>query len=531
MNTKLLTGVFVLMFLVGIASAAVTFDPVSFSRNIDQGDTTETFTFTLNNSDATAYTSLNWEFAGSPTGTWDLPDLTTINASDSESITAILSIPSDFDGTIIGNINLSNGTEQLALLPVTINVESPEEPNEITECSTTGNTGDLDIEIRDISVTGFGDEDELFFFDQVEVEVRVENNGDDDIDDISVEWGLWDENSDDWVIEPDELDEISLSDGDDETLTFTFTLDDDMDIDLEDLEEGNYAIYVFGTGDVDNSNNDETCDSHRESVKIILERDFVVLSNLEFSENVECNSNVNIMGDVWNIGTRNQEDVSVLIQNSQLGLNEVVSVGDVDSMESAELNFDFDLNDAEAGTYTLRLSVLDKDDDVFQNENDDESVYTASLVVSGNCGVSDDVSVSAVLEDGGQAGKPLTVKATITNEGDNPGVFTLNIANYASWAELSEVSQNTLTLDAGSSGEVLITLDVKSDASGEEVFNVEVLSNDKLVANQPVSVTIKEKTKVFNLINADNWQIWAIAALNVLLIVIIIIVAIRIARK
>jgi hypothetical protein len=420
--------------------------------------------------------------------------------------------------------------------------------------------GDLDLQI-DISNKGSGEDDEWFSLDTIEVEVTLSNDFDEDdgvdLDNTRFELGLYrdGENFADnliWVSQNDEVsDDMDIDAEEDGTHTFVFRVDPELD-------DGEYILVIKAYNDEDgnqDNNHESFCidrsddlnEDYYISISIEQENDddkmvIVDVDSLNLPIQVSCeDDSVTITTEVWNIGDKTFEDyVLVNLYNNELGIDlyQVIEDSKFRPGDSAEVTFQFDLPENVAEKqYTLHFfTYYDYDEDDGEKEDTDaygetSDSFDAYLKIGGNCGVSDDVSVSAVLEDGGQAGKPLTVKATVTNEGDNPGVFTLNIANYASWAELSEVSQNTLTLDAGSSGEVLITLDVKSDASGEEVFNVEVLSNDKLVANQPVSVTIKEKTKIFNLINADNWQIWAIAALNVLLIVIIIIVAIRIARK
>ena len=119
-------------------------------------------------------------------------------------------------------------------------------PPEVTTCTTTGNPGDLDVRKINFQNNGmqyntFGKDDEWFPLEEVEVEIEVENNGNDDVDDVSIEWGLWNTKTGDWVIDIDEEDELNIKDGDKETLTVTFTLDNDLDVDLEDLDEHNFA--------------------------------------------------------------------------------------------------------------------------------------------------------------------------------------------------------------------------------------------------------------------------------------------------
>ena len=46
-------------------------------------------------------------------------------------------------------------------------------------------------------------------------------------------------------------------------------------------------------------------------------------------------------------------------------------------------------------------------------------------------------SVTAVLESGGEAGKVLVVRATITNTGKKTAYYSLNVAGYTGWASFS----------------------------------------------------------------------------------------------
>ena len=141
-------------------------------------------------------------------------------------------------------------------------------------------------------------------------------------------------------------------------------------------------------------------------------------------------------------------------------------------------------------------------------------------------------SVTAVLESGGQAGKPMVVKATITNTGNKAASYSLNVAGYTGWASSATLDKTSLTLNAGESAEVLLNFDVKKDALGSNLFNLEVLSENEMIANQPVQVEITKRALITgNFLSGDNKYIWGIGLLNLILIVLIIVIAVRIARR
>jgi len=403
------------------------------------------------------------------------------------------------------------------------------EPEDITECSLLGEKGsELKIKIKDISIIGFGDDEEWLPLDKIEVEVKVENDGDDDIDDIAIEWGLYDLESGDWYVDDEESD-FNLKDGDDKVLTFSFNLDDNID----ELENGNYVLYVWANAEVDNDTKTEVCISDSEVIEIIIENDFVILYDIESPETVSCGADFQITADVWNIGDSDQDDVSVKVYNSELGINELVTIGDIDEFDSEFLDVFVEIpKDAEEKSYLIRFTVYDEDNDVYENDFDeDESVFTIPLKVEGNCKIDVTAVVSASLESGGKAGEELIIKSIITNSGDKSATYTVNVAGYASWASLDNIDQSTFTLDDGESKEIFITFNVDKDASGDKTFNIEVLSENQLIATQPVSVSIEKSAfSLTDNITENSW-LWGIGLLNLILIIAIIVVAVKLARK
>ena len=367
--------------------------------------------------------------------------------------------------------------------------------------------------------------------------MEVENEGDDDIDDISVEWGIWDTEQNQWVIDLDEEDEINLKDGDEETLTITFNIDDDMDVDLDELGDGDhYRFYVVATGTVDNSTSPETCASDFETASIVIESDFVILDNFNVPETVQCGETVTITADAWNIGDNDQDEVSVFVTNNELGVREDIAVGDIDAFDRQQVSLTFSVpSDAEEKTHRLSFEVFDEDNDLYENDfDDDPAEFSVPLQVSGGCGAAageGEVSVVANIVSGGREGQELVVRATVTNTGDSQQTYSLNAAGFEDWASSFSLDTNSLTLGAGESGNVLVTLDVNDGAAGSRTFFLELVSEGQL-ARQPVTVSISGRgAGITGLITEGNWYLWGIGLLNIILVVVIIVVAVRIARK
>ena len=423
-------------------------------------------------------------------------------------------------------------------------------PPEVTTCTTTGNPGDLDVRKINFQNNGmqyntFGKDDEWFPLEEVEVEIEVENNGNDDVDDVSIEWGLWNTKTGDWVIDIDEEDELNIKDGDKETLTVTFTLDNDLDVDLEDLDDGShYRLYVVATGTVDNQTSPDTCVSDFETASIIIESDFVVLNNVEIPEVVQCGETVQVSADAWNIGDSDQDEVSVEVfgRESVLGLTETLELGDMNAFDRQPLSFTFNVprnlnvQDTAGKFYALNFQVKDEDGDVYQNDfDDDDSEFVVPFKVEGNCGIGGTgaVTVSASLVSGGAAGEDMVIKATLTNNDVETKTYKVGAAGFTEWADSVSVDQSTVVLTAGQSRDVVFTMKVDEDASGNYTFFIEATSGSEVV-RQPVSVNIEPKSRagaLGNLFAGQNWTLWAIVLLNIILVVVIIIVAVRVARK
>ena len=409
------------------------------------------------------------------------------------------------------------------------------------------NSNDLKIEIEDIRVkSGLGSDGDWFPFDNVEIELSITNkNKNDDVNNIVLTWGLWDQNSGKWFIEPTEEDEFDLNNKDDTSKVISFTLNEkDLDASLEELSKADLVFYARATGDVDNDTEYTTCNSVKSSsndIELHIDRDFVLPTELKVLNEASCGSDIEISGKLWNIGTRNQKDVSLLVSNSELKINKLVYVGDIDSFSSKKFSVLVNIpEDAKSKSYTLTLTAYDKYNETFTSKYEDvEATSSLTLNVAGNCVYSSTpkVSVSAKLQSEAIAGKDLTVKFIVSNLNQNTSTFVIDASDYENWASLTEIDKPSLTLNSGESEEVLVTLSIKEDVSGKQNFNFLVKQGDKTLS-QPVVVEvspIKESSNflsnLFSKTKEGNSYIWVIAAVNLVLIVLIIIVAVRLSKK
>lgn len=404
---------------------------------------------------------------------------------------------------------------------------------------------DLEISIEDLKVKeGFGDDEDYWYaFDVIEAEIEVVNDGNYDMEDIEVSWALY--TADGNKITDDEESDFNLDSDDDKILTLTFALDDDVD-EFEDVDE--LTLYVKAQGKIDDndagSNDGETtCVEDSQDVDLTSDDDFVVLDDIEVNgmllkdlildQSFACGTELQIVADVWNVGDSDQDDVTVLILNNELGISETVVIGDIDAFDNEKLEKTITIPaDAEAKAYTFDLIIFDEDTDIFEtDEENTKAIFRMIVDVEGNCKVIDSALITATLTSEAQSGEQLTVKTTITNTEDKAVTYTLNINGHETWATLEDVIE-TLTLVAGESREITLTFDVNKGISGNKVFNIEAVADSESLTTQPVSVSIAPQKGLFGGIKLpeNNLYLWGIGALNALLILAIVIVAIRLSK-
>jgi hypothetical protein len=212
----------------------------------------------------------------------------------------------------------------------------------------------------------------------------------------------------------------------------------------------------------------------------------------------------------------------------------------IDALDEEKLLLNLDIPaELEEKYYYLKFVFYDDEDmannDVYENREEDEAKYPLPINVEGNCQKISKVSIVAALESGGKAGEELEVKATITNIGEADTNYALSVEDYSEWADSAELEKESIELDSGESEEIIITLNVKEDVSGEKTFNIQTIAGTE-ITKQPVSVTIEEKTSFWpsitgKVITEDNRSLWIIAAVNIILILAIILVIIKLSKR
>ncbi|MFH1358736.1 MAG: putative S-layer protein, partial [archaeon] len=379
-------------------------------------------------------------------------------------------------------------------------------------------------------------------YDEIEVELEIKNKGNWDIDNIEVEWILY--TTDGKEIMDNTLNDFNLKDGKDEIVTFTFKLDENID----DFEGENAVLYIRAKGTIDDNDagvydGEDTCDSEKTNVDVYADDDFVILTDfkingvelneISFDEyGFNCGQEITITAEAWNIGSDDQEEVSMRIYNNVLGINEMIELGDIDAYENKEFSFNLDIpKESEEKWYSLEFRIFDEDNDMFENSQDDEAIFNIFFEVEGSCGLLEP-TMSAELLTEAKENQEMTIKVTIKNVGSKDAAYRLNAAGFGDWAELIEISERDISVDAGKSKDVLFKFKTKKDSAGERFFDIEVYSDNKMIAKQPVVVSIEEvKNNNVKEFIQNNWKLLLIGLVNLILIIAIIIVAIRTYRR
>jgi len=491
--------------------------------------------------------------------------VSTVNESVTLSITNIGTLPSAIDFASISPVTLINNTPKDVVIhyqvqsgfnfelgePYTTNLIVTDSNSSTysksisfanTYCEDVKNIDRLEVSNLEINtVDGFGDDDNYWYLrDTVEISFDVENRGV-DIDSMDVDWAIYNTNNKKIMDGSEAIKDLDRND--DTTITFQVKLDENID----DFDREDAIVYVKAFGkinDRDSSyNNKETCDSDSQSVDVITSDDFVIADNFmindkeledgDLSDGLTCGSEVSASAQLYNIGDSDQSDVYVEVYSKELGLYKKIDIGDIDSYDSANIDFTFKLPEEmdTAKTYKIQYEVFDDNNDVFENKEDDKAVFYNYFKAVGDC-ITVAPTVGAELVGDAFSGSEMIVKATIRNNEPNPVVYTLSADKFDSWADGVSISPQVISLEIGEEKTVEFKFNVLKDAVGDKEFSIEATDNGKVVLSQNAAVTIEKKGFSFNALkDKENLKLAGIIALNLIFVILIIIVARKILRR
>jgi hypothetical protein len=193
-----------------------------------------------------------------------------------------------------------------------------------------------------------GDEiEDINVGDDLSIEITAENTGDEDENDNDMRDVEITALVDDSDFDVDEEEEIDVDAGDSETVTFDgLSVSDDVEDDTFELE-----VTVDGTDD------NGARHGEKASIDLTVERnshDIAVRTASLTSGTISCeNPSTSVSAYLVNIGTKDEENVAVRVENAALGVNTYVSGISLDESDSMSKTLSISPKTDKPGTYTL----------------------------------------------------------------------------------------------------------------------------------------------------------------------------------
>ena len=229
------------------------------------------------------------------------------------------------------------------------------------------------LSITKVSISNSGKDDtEWKPLDEITVEVKVENNGDNDVKEVYAVLGLFDDKGKniigDMVFNSSDDEKVSIgtiANGKTKTATFEFTVPADFNFDAG----SNYKFAVKAYSDkvgeskecIDTT--DELSNNFYESISLNQQDDeekFIAFSETTLSSDVAtCSDIVTLSTKAYNVGDSDQDHLIVYLDNKALGVHKQVEFKNgLDMSDSVTATFEFTFPAGlKDGFYNLELTA------------------------------------------------------------------------------------------------------------------------------------------------------------------------------
>ncbi len=444
-----------------------------------QGGSAETNTFTITNAGSTTLSSFSISFTSSDGDTGVIKDndddetavtFTGASSSLSPGSSTTVTVHADPDdsmdlGTYSGTINItatgSSSTTGSLSLSTTISPDICEEGKQ-------GSDFNIDIRNPDSS-------DDFVPGDTVPMEIKVENNANDDLD-VELEITLYNLDSGN----KEAVERVSGSVNEDESETFT--VDFEIPQDLDDKDDYRFYVQVHEDG-----NEDDSCDY--ESVNIDLSRkdEDAIISEASLSPAVglTCGDDYRVSLYIDSTGGDGINDLYVEVQDGDLGVQESsenFDLGDFNDDDNQEkLSFDLTIpTDITEGDYSLEAILYDTNGKTLDSE-----LITVTVDSCTAQDIAGDIRLD-ISEDYTVDGDQLTLGMVITNTGEKTSTLTVT-ASDVDWATFSG-SEYLESLQAGDEEHAYLYLTLDASTTGKH--DLEVTVTDDLGNSVTKTVTV-----------------------------------------
>ena len=451
---------------------------------------------------------------------------TGVAPGDSETITMNVAVEDgmDFGENYEGTITVTAGTV-IVEVELDVNLEA-----EICDEGLQGNKLSISIDEPDNS-------DDFKPGETVNVEFDVENDDNDDID-VEIQIILWDSTDGDEVDTYD-VDDLNIDDNEDESFDVDYELPTDLD------EDHTYYLYIKANEDGDE---EDECTYERVRINIELDDDDVVITSTDVSPStLDCGDDFVLTVEVESIGTDEQEDVYISLDESELDLSASTDYFDLgdhnDNDNDHQATFSLDLpSDLDAGDYYIDVKVYDRSGDLYDSElveiivgtcgstddttdNDDDTTEDEDLVE----GVEIDLLVDNDFDVEGA--DKLTIPVIIQNQGDEDTTITLSVDDI-SWADV-EGTEYLSNIQSGQSLHAYVYLDLETDVTGIHDLVIEVEDGNGVTTSEIVELDFGEGNEITgNATGVGDWntEVWY-WIVGIVLLVIILIILIRVLTR
>lgn len=326
------------------------------------------------------------------------------------------------------------------------------------------------ILITDLEV----DPDDPEVGEEVEVTFTVENLMDQDLVDVTITMEI-----DDLDIEQEVNGDEEIKDNDDEDYEFTFNIPCDADEDSYEIE-----ITIEGEGDDDEDDYEIT-----RTIDFDIDRethDICLISSEISPTTIECGSSAELEIEVFNSGSRDEDDMYIIIENNELDIEIKSDDFDLDNLEDKKQAITFFVpEDVESKRYPLIVEVYYDDGDEYISTVHSLDVECIQPVASADLSIE---SGSLELEPGEEG----IIEATIENDGDTRATFDITLSGLTGWAE-TEVIPSEVILDEEESETIIISIIPDEDAEGTKTLTLYAENEGSVLDSTRLTVEVPEE--------------------------------------
>ncbi len=422
-----------------------------------------------------------------------------INPSASGSINIQTNIPASMEyGAYNGIIAITGDVTYQVPLEIKVTPQICEEGQK-------GNDLSIDIDQPDSG-------DDFYPGESIDIELNIKNSGSDDKD-VIIEAFLYDL-KDGKKLKSVKSKSVNIDNGDDQDFKLNLTIP-------YKIKDGNeHMLYIKAYEDGDE---DVQCREITQTVDIKKKDHDVTVSELIFSPSTaSCGTQVSATATILNIGDNDEENVKLMLKNSELGLNQNSLSFDIDkyltSSDEVTERFTFTIpTDAETKKYYIE-AITD-----FDSGDSSNSKFFPLSVDCINPVTSDSTVMSVSSSLYGSSGS-LSIPVTIVNNENVDRTYTLEFTPAGSWS-----TSTTSSVLVPAKQTITYTLQpiVNSGIQGTHSGTVSLKLGSKLIASKAVSAEIGTSSNINyqptsyidKLFNKDNSMMFWIIGDIVLVIV------------